>query len=188
MPNPIVLAQADPSVEARAEQVQQRIEAQIERLEQQIQGLEQQADQLTNEVQAPPARPDDFRFNDEPPAVAVIVPVAFFLLVGLTLFARWYLAYKARQDVQNTVRAALERGTPLTSEVLDKLVETPAPKRSDLRRGAVWMALGLGSAAFGLIVGEPDAVRPMVAAGLLFALLGAAYLGLWYLNERKKPA
>jgi hypothetical protein len=87
--------------------------------------------------------------------------------------------------VQQTVRAALERGDPMTSQLLDRLVQPPEPKRNDLRRGVLAVGLGIGLAVFGFIVGDADAVRPMIAVGLVPLLLGAAYLVLWRLDTRK---
>ena len=83
------------------------------------------------------------------------------------------------------MRVALERGDPLTPDLLDRLVQAPAPKRTDLRRGVIGIGLGIGLGAFGFIVGEPDAVRPMLAVGLVPLLLGLAYLVLWRLGGDK---
>lgn len=112
----------------------------------------------------------------------IIVPVVLFIAIALTWCAKYFFAHRTRQETQATVRAALERGTPLTPELLERLGEPAAPKRNDLRRGVIGVGLGLGLGAFGFIVGEPDAVRPMLAVGLVPLLLGLAYLVLWRLG------
>ena len=80
---------------------------------------------------------------------------------------------------------ALERGQPLSPELLDRLGQTPRPQRNDLRRGVVGICLGIGLGAFGLVLGQPDAMRPMLAVGLVPLLLGLAYLALWRLSGKK---
>lgn len=111
-----------------------------------------------------------------------LVPIVLFLVIALTYCVKYYFAHRTRQDVQSTVRVALERGDPLTAELLDRLVQAPAPKRTDLRRGVVGICLGIGLGVFGLVLGEPDAVRPMLAVGMVPLLLGLAYIVLWRLG------
>jgi hypothetical protein len=111
-----------------------------------------------------------------------LVPIVLFVVIAVTYCVKYYFAHRSRQDVQNTVRAALERGDPLTPELLDRLVQPPAPKRTDLRRGVVGVCLGIGIGVFGLVLGEPEAVRPMLAVGMVPVLLGVAYLVLWRLG------
>lgn len=120
---------------------------------------------------------------DETPSVAgEFVPMVLFLAIAATFCVKYYFAHRSRQDVQATVRLALERGDPLTPDVLDRLVQAPAPQRTDLRRGVVGIGLGIGLGVFGLVLGQPDAVRPMLAVGMVPLLLGLAYLVLWRLN------
>ncbi len=115
-----------------------------------------------------------------------LVPIFLFFAVAVTYCFKYFFAHRAKQDVQKTVRAALERGDPMTSQLLDRLVEQPAPKRNDLRRGVISIGLGVGLAAFGFIVGDEDAVRPMIAVGFVPLLLGVAYLALWRLDRNGK--
>ena len=114
-----------------------------------------------------------------------LVPIVLFLVIALTYCVKYYFAHRTRQDVQSTVRVALERGDPLTADLLDRLVQAPTPKRTDLRRGIVGIGLGIGLGVFGLVLGEPDAVRPMLAVGMVPLLLGLAYLVLWRLGGDK---
>jgi hypothetical protein len=172
VPDTIVLAQADaPDAPAEA-----AIQAQIERIQVQV-------DELVNEVQVlDPQRPVVL----DSPNGARDALVSAFLITAIVavLCVRFYLSYRAKQEIQATVRAALERGVPITGELLDRIVDTPTPKRSDLRRGVIWMALGLGVAAIGLIDVQ-DLWKPMLGIGLVPLLLGGAYLVLWRLGDRK---
>ena len=114
-----------------------------------------------------------------------LVPIVLFTVIAVTFCVKYFFAHRNRQDTQNTVRLALERGQPLSPELLDRLGQTPPPRRNDLRRGVVGICLGIGLGAFGLVLGQPDAVRPMLAVGLVPLLLGFAYLVLWRLSGNK---
>lgn len=124
-------------------------------------------------------RPD----HDGP--VEFLVPIVLFLAVAATYCLKYYFTYRGRQEAQKTVRVALERGDPLTPDLLDRLVQPPVPQRTDLRRGVIGIGLGVGLGAIGFVLGDPDAVRPMLAVGLVPLLLGLAYLVLWRLGGGK---
>ncbi len=108
----------------------------------------------------------------------MFIPIALFGALVLIVWIIYAFRYKSQRDVQATYRAAIERGQELTPELLERLGEAQ-PRNRDLRRGVVLVGLGLGLAAFGLVLGEEDAVRPLVAVGAFPFLVGVAYLGLW---------
>lgn len=110
-----------------------------------------------------------------------LVPIALFLAIALTYCIKYYFAWRTRHEAQATVRAAIERGEPLTPELLDRLMQPQAPKRNDLRRGVVGICLGVAVGAVGLVLGNPEALRPLLAIGLIPMLIGLAYLVLWRL-------
>ena len=140
--------------------------------------------QLTAEVMAAAdAPPRDATLNIG--SEDTLVPIVLFMAIAITFCVKYFFAHRTRQETQNTVRMALERGQPLSPELLDRLGQSPPPKRNDLRRGVVGICLGIGLGAFGLVLGEPDAVRPMLAVGLVPVLLGLAYLVLWRLSGNK---
>lgn len=66
-----------------------------------------------------------------------------------------YLKSKERREMQATVRAAIDKGQPLPPEVIEALGKEATknlPSRTrDIRRGIIWLAVGVGLAAFGLI-------------------------------------
>lgn len=108
-----------------------------------------------------------------------IIPMVLFLAVAATFCVKYYYNHRTRQDLQATVRAALERGAPLTPDLLDRLGQTSRPRNADLRRGVIWIGLGVGLIIFGFVLGEEDATRPLLAIGAVPALLGLAYVALW---------
>ena len=121
--------------------------------------------------------------------VAVFIPIAIFICVSVVMLVFLFLRYKTRYDYQRTVRLAVEKGQQLTPEFLERLAERAIkqernPNR-DLRFGAIAIAIGIAIGSFGLILGEPDAVRPLMGVGNLPFLVGVAMLALWKFAPRE---
>jgi hypothetical protein len=72
------------------------------------------------------------------------------IIVGPT-----WLKSREKREMQATLRHAMDKGQSLPPEVIDALTQDVSrnlPSRSrDLRRGIIWLAVGIGIAAFGLI-------------------------------------
>jgi len=113
----------------------------------------------------------------------MFIPITLFIATVLIVWIVVAFRYRSKRDVQATYRAAIERGQELTPELLDRLGESQ-PKNRDLRRGIILIGVGLGLAVFGVTIGEPDAVRPLLASGAFPFLLGVAYLGLWKFSRQ----
>ena len=121
-----------------------------------------------------------------------IVLMTGFVLIAIVLCTRTYLGFRARVEYQKTVRLVIERGQQLTPEFLERLSEVPTRRRPskqrELRVGAVSVALGLGVAAFGYLLGEQEVVRPMIAIGNIPLLIGLALIGLWKFAPSEEDA
>ena len=95
-----------------------------------------------------------------------LIPIVLFLTIGGVFAIAFYLKYRTRHDVQNTVRAAIERGETLSPELIETLALSIASPHSDLRKGVISLALGAAGLAFAMLLGEEDAVGfPAVGAG-----------------------
>jgi hypothetical protein len=121
--------------------------------------------------------------------VAVFIPIAIAICVSVVILVFLFLRYRTRYDYQLTVRQAVDKGQQLTPEFLERLAERAIrqernPNR-DLRFGAIAIAIGLAIGSFGLILGEPDAVRPLMGVGNLPFLVGVAMLALWKFAPRE---
>ena len=112
------------------------------------------------------------------------VPVVMFTVIGVITWAFFFYRYRTRSEMQATVRQAIEKGHELTPELLARLGQPKDPKSVDLRRGVVAITIGLAFAVFAYILGEEDALRPMIAVGSFPFLIGVAYLGLWQFTKR----
>lgn len=115
-----------------------------------------------------------------------LVPITMFVSVAVVFSLFFYFRFRVRRERQRTLRAVIEKGAELTPELLEQLGEPPPGGRADLRRGIIAIAIGLGFAAFGVILGEEDAVQPMLAVGAFPFLVGLAYLGLWMFREQER--
>ena len=116
------------------------------------------------------------------------------IIVGPT-----YFKSKERQEMQATVRAAIDKGQPLPPEVIEALGKEATrniPSRTrDIRRGIIWLATGIGIAAFSLIndlrgFGDDWNDGPNFDGGLLGLAaipitIGLAYIVLSFFNKNK---
>ncbi len=116
------------------------------------------------------------------------IPITLFIVIGLVIFVLSFFRYKTRQATQKTIRLALEKGNEMTPELLASLAEPKPSVSKDLRRGLVSLSIGIGIALFGFILGEEDALRPMIGISMFPVFIGIAYLVLWQLGKREKQS
>lgn len=120
--------------------------------------------------------------------IPIIVPTVTMLVIGGTIALITYFRFRRRREVQETIRVAIEKGQELPTEFLET-ISSPKdrPKKDqDLRRGIVLLAVGVGIGAFGILIGEEDAVRPLMGIGSIPFLIGLALTALWALRTRNE--
>lgn len=118
------------------------------------------------------------------PIIAIALPLlmAFGIVAVVT-----YYRFRKRREVQETIRIAIEKGQELPTEFLETI---SSPKKDqprkdrDLRRGLVLIAVGLGVGLFGVLVGDDEAVGPLMGIGSIPLLIGLAFTALWLLRTR----
>lgn len=104
------------------------------------------------------------------------VPIVMFMGMTAVFIALFWFRYRARNDMQTTFRAALDKGQELTPEIIDRLGHPKAGKDKDLRLGVIWLSLAVGLVLIGFAVPEPDALRGLLAGAALPFCIGTAYL------------
>lgn len=123
----------------------------------------------------------------------ILVPITFFVMIAAIVIAPRYFKSQERQKMAETLRAAIERGEPLPSEVIDAMSTNvrapglpPSPQR-DLRVGVIWVAIALGLVVIGVIAGfeDPDATYWLIGIAALPGFIGAAFIALGLLNRPK---
>ncbi len=109
------------------------------------------------------------------------IPIAMFAAIALIFFLVLYFKHRNRAEMQQTVRLALEKGTELTPEIINRLGEPEPSKNKDLRVGLIWTALAVGLVLCGFAVPDPsgDALRGCLAGAAFPFAIGVAYLIMW---------
>ncbi len=88
----------------------------------------------------------------------------------------FWFRYRTRVDMQNTIRAALDKGQELTPELIDRLGATKVPKDKDFRLAVIWLAIAVGLVLIGFAVPDPEALRGLLAGAAFPFAIGVAYL------------
>jgi hypothetical protein len=121
-----------------------------------------------------------------------IIFIIFGSIASLFLVPRYFKSVE-RQKMADTLRAAIEKGQPLPSEVVDAMSSNvrapglPASPQRDLRTGIIWLGVGVGFAALGLTISfeEPDILFPMLGLACFPIFIGLAFVALGLLNKAK---
>ena len=126
----------------------------------------------------------------------LIVAIVFSAITAI-VFGPSYLKSREKREMQTTVRHAIDKGQDLPPELIDAMtrdVASKLPSRTrDLRRGVIWLAVGIGFAAFSYLssLGWNDHdMEGASAAGLGLAALpitiGLAFIVLSFFNPNKE--
>ena len=126
----------------------------------------------------------------------LIVAIVFGAITAI-VFGPSYLKSREKREIQATVRHAIDKGQQLPPDLIDAMTKDVAsklPSRTrDLRRGVIWLAVGVGIAAFGLLsdLGWNDHDMEMVGSGRLGvaaipATIGLAFIVLSFFNPNKE--
>lgn len=120
----------------------------------------------------------------------VFVPIGLFgMIVGIV----WLVSYfnsKKRKEVHDTLRASIEKGVELSPDLVESIFYQPDAKTRDLRRGWVWLSVGLACLFISWRMGtiEPDAGTVISALASLPAFIGLAFLGFGFLGYGRKAS
>jgi hypothetical protein len=127
--------------------------------------------------------------------VGIIAILAVFGTITAIIVGPSWLKSRERREIQTTVRTAIDKGQPLPPEVIEALskdITKNLPSRTkDIRRGIIWLAVGIGIAAFGVIndLGDrewSDNIGDgMLAIAVIPATIGLAFLLLSFFNKNR---
>ncbi len=113
----------------------------------------------------------------EPPAVAIVVPLAFFLMsLGIVALI---LRFRSRRDekLHATMQKMIEKGV----EIPPALIFPPVSKDGDLRKGLILSGLGLATANALFVLGPPGSW----SLGLIPLFAGLGYLAVFRFAQRR---
>lgn len=111
------------------------------------------------------------------------VPIVLFVVIGLVVVGYFYWNHRNRADVMKTVQTAIEKGGELNADLLTQLGAAVNPRVRDLRRGIIFIAVGIAGLLCGVLLDVPEAVNGIIAGSMFPLLLGAGFLLVWKLNR-----
>ncbi len=110
-------------------------------------------------------------------SVEILVPVALFLCLFGAFAVHRLFRHRSQQEVQKTLRQALESGATLSPEMIESLIPPPSPD-ADLRRGVIALMLAVATTCFAIFIGEEDAIGPLVGIACFPLFLSFGYFWL----------
>lgn len=127
----------------------------------------------------------------------ILITFTVFSAIVAIILGPSYLKSRERREMQATVRAAIDKGQPLPPEVIEAMskdVTKNLPSRTrDIRRGVIWIAVGVGIAAFSLINDvawdnqdwETNVGNGLLGIAAIPFTIGLAFLVLSFFNQNK---
>jgi len=117
----------------------------------------------------------------------VLIPITLFVGMTLVFCLFFWFRHRTRNDMQATIRAAIDKGQELSPEIIDRLGSPKAPKDRDLRLSLLWIATALGTGVFAFMVPDhgEDAERALLGIAAFPLFIGLAYLIMWRFGERR---
>lgn len=118
--------------------------------------------------------------------VEEMIPIVMFIGLTVVFVALFWFRYRARRDMQDTFRAALDKGQELTPDVIDRLGHPKPAKDKDFRLGVIWLAIAVGLVLTGLAVPDDsgEALRGILAGAAFPVAIGLAYMVLHRFSSR----
>ncbi|QQP97291.1 DUF6249 domain-containing protein [Lysobacter enzymogenes] len=112
------------------------------------------------------------------PIIAVLSIAAMFITFSI-------LNSRNQTEVQRTLRTALEKGTPLTAELVAQMNTNRPSRRTDLRRGIIIISIGVAAALAGVITGSMTEFATVAAFPIC---MGLGFLLVWKLDQNDSAA
>lgn len=131
----------------------------------------------------------------------ILIVLIIFSAITAVVFGPTYLRFREKREIQETVRHAIDKGQQLPADLIDAMtreVQSKLPSRTrDMRRGIIWLAVGVGLAAFGLLSdlawndnwGDSDwngVGSGMLGVAAIPFTIGLAFIALSFFNKNKE--
>jgi len=117
-----------------------------------------------------------------------MVPIFMFLGLTVIISLFFWFRFRARGEMQQTIRTAIDKGQELTPELVESLGSPQkSSKDRDLRLALIWLAVGLGIAFFGFAMStvEEEVFMIMLGISAFPFMIGLAYTIMWRVTERE---
>ena len=124
---------------------------------------------------------------------AIFIIGIIFGSISAIIIVPFWLRSQERMRVQETLRAAIESGQAMPTEVSGKRRAQhqypPGSERPAATCGPAssWLGVGLGFVAMGIALGyeEPESTIPMIAVAAFPVFIGLAFIALALINRTK---
>ena len=118
----------------------------------------------------------------------IFIPIALFaMIVGIVWLVSHFNSVRRRES-HETLRMAISNGQSLSEELLAKYFEEPSGKHKDIRRGVIWLAVGIATLTCGWSFAsfEDEVFTAFSGIAAFPALIGLAFLGFGMLGYGHK--
>lgn len=112
-----------------------------------------------------------------------LIPIVLFIVLGTIVLGYFYWNHKNRLTIMKTVEKAMDQGKELTPELLVQLGAAGNPRIRDMRRGIVFLSLGIAGLLCSLFFGDAEVVNGIRAGSVFPLMLGLGFLLVWKLNK-----
>lgn len=123
--------------------------------------------------------------------IGTMIPIFFFAMIAaIVIVPRWFQSLE-RQKMADALKAAIEKGEPLPTEVVSAVssgVKAPPSPERDLRTGVIWLGVGVGLAGMGVALNfqDPDATWPLIGIAAFPVFIGIAFVVMYFLNRGRQ--
>lgn len=112
-----------------------------------------------------------------------MIPIVLFVVLGIVIIAYYYWNHKNRVSIMQTVQKAIESGNEFSPELLAQLGAAVNPRMRDLRRGIIFLSLGVAGLLCSLFFDISHVVDGIRAGSVFPLMLGLGFLLVWKLNK-----
>lgn len=113
----------------------------------------------------------------------IFIPIVMFIVLGFVLIGYFYWNHKNRDSIMATVQKSIDAGKDFTPEMLAQLGAAVNPRMRDLRRGVVFLALGIAGLLCSLFFDVPEVINGIRAGSVFPLMLGLGFMIVWKLNK-----
>ncbi len=112
-----------------------------------------------------------------------MIPIVLFVVIGFAVLGYFYWNHKNRAAIMDTVQKAIDQGGELSPELLTQLGATGNPRFRDMRRGVVFLSLGVAGLLSSMFFPDPEVVNGIRAGSVFPLMLGVGFLLVFRLNR-----